>query len=108
MLLSPSDDLRNELERVATLYEALRRVASVGRALRRGDVGTSYIGAAVEGTAGAALSQLLGWAEQIPGSSARKLEARIRTRPRHGARTVLGTYYARGLVAAARRGMEQD
>jgi len=102
ILLSSSDD-EDQLEHAATLFAALRPLAGIGRALRRSDLGTDYIGVAIEGRTAAALLELARWTERIPGRAARDLEARIRTCLGYGDRAVLGLEYARRLVEPHRR-----
>lgn len=92
-----------ELKRIEFLFEALRPVAGLGRALRRSALGADYIGYAIEGRTAAALLELALWAEQLSGSAARALEARIRACLGHGDRTVLGVGYARRVVEGNRR-----
>jgi len=82
---------------------AVRRMASLGRALRRGPVGTDYIGTAIEGSAACALQALLGWSVSLSSGATGPVEARIRACLGHGDRALLGAYYSRGLVEAARR-----
>ena len=98
----------NEFVRLATVVEALCRVASLARTLRRRTDGADYIGAAVEGAAVVALQELLGGTVGLSGRSARLIEARIRSCVGHGDRALLGSVYARNLVDAARRRMVED
>jgi len=100
-----ADPLAIELGAVA---EALCRVAALGRALRRGPKGTDYIGAAIEGTAAAALGSIQAWCCAVSSSSSRAISARIRASLGHGDRALLGAYYARGLVESGRRTVESD
>lgn len=97
-----------EFCRIATVATALCRVASIGRALRWCPLGTRHIGETIEGTATAALLEILTWTKQFPCGPARALEARIWARLRHGDRTDVGLAHARSVVAAAWRGMERD
>jgi len=94
---------QQQLESFATVAHALRRVASLGRALRRGPVGSDYIGHAIEGEASVALQALLSWSLTLPRGATWPVEARIRASLGHGDRAVLGLGYARGMVEAARR-----
>jgi len=90
------------------VVEALCRVASLGRALRRGPVGADYIGYAIEGTAAGALQSILSWTGAVSSRSAGKIATRIRSSLGHGDRSLLGTYYSRGLVECGRRTLEPD
>ena len=101
---SKFDDLDNSL-RLATVVEALCRVASLGRAVRRCEVSTHHLGAAIEGGAAVALQEILAGTIGLPGGAARRIEARIRSSLGHGDRALLGTVYARGVVDSARRRM---
>jgi len=98
----------HELARIEFLFEALRPVAGLGRALRRSTLGADYIGFAIEGRTAAALLELALWAEQLSGSSARALETRIRACLGYGDRTLLGSLYAGSVVEAGRRNLERD
>ena len=102
--MSNADPLAIELAAVAT---ALCRVASLGRALRRGPVGTDYIGHAIEGTASGALQALQSWTGAVSSGPARAISARIRSCLGHGDRATLGVAYSRGLVESGRRTVEQ-
>lgn len=103
MLSKPNEP--NELERFAAVAEALCRVAGLGRALRRSPFGTHHVGLAIEGTAAAALLELLTWTQSISSGPARALEARIRSSLGHGDRALLGTGYLGELVVTAGRRM---
>ncbi len=87
---------------------ALCRVASLGRAIRRGPVGANYIGAAIEGQAAGALRSVQSWTCAIPCGAARQIDALIRACLGHGDRAVLGSYYAGRLVEAGGRLLESD
>ena len=100
-----ADPLAVEL---GAVVEALCRVASLGRALRRGPPGTDYIGTALEGTAAAALGSIQAWTGAVSSSSSRSISARIRASLGHGDRAILGAYYSRGLVESGRRTVESD
>jgi len=100
-----TDDEPLALE-LAALAAALCQMAGLGRALRRGPVGTDYIGAAIEGTAASALQSVLVWTCAIPSGPAGKITSRVRACLGHGDRAVLGTYYARRLVESGRRTLE--
>lgn len=87
---------------------ALGRVVNLARAARRGPLGQGDLSEAIEGSAVVALRQLLGWAEQLPGSAARTLEARIRTCLGYGDRALLGAVHFGTVVALGRRYMESE
>lgn len=82
---------------------ALCRVASLSRALRRGQAPANYIGEAIEGSAVVALQTVLGWTELLPGSSARQVNARIRACLGYGDRALLGSLHLGPVVESARR-----
>lgn len=103
--MSGDESLSLEL---ATVVEALCRVASLGRALRRSPFGAHYIGVAIEGSAACALQSVLVWTCTISSGPARKITSRIRASLGHGDRTLLGTFYAGGLVESGRRTLESD
>lgn len=88
------------------MVAALGRVVNLARAARRGPVGQGDICEAIEGSASVALRQLLSWAEQLPGSAARQLEARIRACLGYGDRALLGSVHFGHVVAIGRRYLE--
>jgi len=103
--MTDADSLAVQL---AALAAALCRVASLGRAIRRGPVGANYIGYAIEGTAAGALQSVLVWTCAIPRGPAGKITSRIRACLGHGDRALLGTYYAGQLVESGRRTLEPN
>jgi len=103
--MSRADPLSVEL---GAVVEALCRVASIARALRRSPLGTDYIGQALEGTAAAALQSIQSWTGAVSSGPARAISARIRASLGHGDRAVLGAGYSRGLVESGRRTVERE
>jgi len=97
---------QQQLESFAAVVSALCSVASLGRALRRSNLGTDYIGAAIEGQATAALGEVSEWALAIPSRSTGKILARIWASLGYGGRAALGRQYLGKLVESARRTLE--